>query len=198
MRAALATVIAAAAFSAVLPARAEYFADTPMPEGRGCWVTDTEPIFDGYRHGTRVYWRCPRFSEPEEEEEECCDSVEPEEPQVYEADTSEPDPEPEPEPEYTYSPPATPAASPPQWSPPSSHVPPVDPAFILIGLGVIGAVLTLMLIISRAGTRHPTGDIEAHSQSARDLRCRLEMAAKDADRFIESYRRENFERGRHE
>ncbi len=197
MRAALLTVIAATAVSAVLPARAEYFAGTPMPEGRGCWITDTEPIFDGYRHGTRVYWRCPRFSEPEEEEE-CCDSAEPEEPQVYDADTSEPEQQPEPEPEYTYSPPVTPAASAPQWRAPPHQGPPLDPELILIGLGSIGALAALMLIISRLGTRHPTGDIEAHTQSATDLRRRLELAAKDADRFIESYRRENFERGRYE
>lgn len=196
MRAALSTFIAAAAVAAVLPARAEYFSDTPMPEGRGCWITDTEPIFDGYRHGRRVYWRCPSFSEPEEEE--CCESAEPDEPQVYEADTSEPDPQPEPEPEYTYSPPTTLAASPPQWHPPTSPVPPLDPEFLLFGLGAIGALAVLMLIISRLGTRHPTGDIAAHTQSAADLRRRLEMAAKDADRFIERYRRESFERGRHE
>ncbi len=178
-----------------LPAQAEYFPDTPMPEGRGCWVIDTEPIFDGYRHGTRVYWRCPRIPEPEEE---CCDSAEPEDPQLYDADTSEPTPEPEPEPEYTYSPPARPVTSPSQWRPPPSQVPSLAPELVLIGLGAIGALAALMLIISRMGTRHPTGDIEAHTQSATDLRRRLERAAQDADRFIESYRRETFERGRYE
>lgn len=51
-------------FRRVMPTPAEYYPNTPMPQGRGCWVTHCKPLFDGYRHGRRCYWRCPRRPPP--------------------------------------------------------------------------------------------------------------------------------------
>lgn len=41
-------------------ANADYFPDTPKPDRPGCVVTHCQPIFDGWRHGRRCHWRCPR------------------------------------------------------------------------------------------------------------------------------------------
>lgn len=196
MRAALLAVITAATLSAVLPARAEYFADTPMPEGRGCWITDTEPIFDGYRHGTRVHWRCPHFSE-HEEEEDCCESAEPDEPQVYEADMSEPDPQPEPEPEYTFAPPTTSA---PAWQPPSEPPRVTQPSSSyepstsyrgspgLLATGGFLVVLTLIVLLIVAATSDTdASSLDRDVRETRALTDRLNAAAREADARIAAF-----------
>lgn len=168
-------IIALAFFTGCLltsPATAEFFRGRPMPEGRGCWQTHCERLWDHdlERPFRRCHWRCPRPTAPPRRE------YIPEPPQRYEA----------PPPRRQY-----------QASSPSSALPDIPPDVAFGIFGVVGLVIVAAVLdhLNRINLARKTAAAFDGAAAAKSARRNVEDAMAEADKIINAYRAESYRKG---
>lgn len=187
------TIVLSFAFLFALPASAQLFRGTPMPEGRGCEVTHCQRMWDHelQRPFRRCFWRCPRprRAPPVPQEQE----------HYYRVPRDPPSPPPVPE----YVPPPPPRYEPPaprQYEAQAPHINlpeiPVEVVFGILGLVALAILGTAADHFNRIRLARETDEALNEAAAAAAAKAKLEEATREAEAVIKRQATNAFRRGR--